>query len=411
MRVNGSVGPDCRVLSISLLVLALAACSSTPIIPTSSLAPTDDEPRTTPAATGAADPLCGQGRAASSPETGKTKGLAVSGRLEEVVLYDIEGDSVASLGSSRSLSGPRPRFRSAGFISLVQLREQPDEGHTFGQESLIELDIVSGRSVEILRLPNIVMGYDWSPDGATLAYQVRAETPSELRPVALCLYDSRIGTTTLLRSLAPPIGTGTGQREETAVAWSPRGQSILVVDTAERPSIVVVDLKGSDIVSPIAGTFARWLGEDLILFQQDPHSATKPWVWFTVSSTTNVPKAFGLPADAYRPTLSPQGDMIAFDNGDAAEPAVFVFDIEDASSRRVAGGYLGPAWLGTDLLAATRAVPCPPADFCPTPWSLLGATVGIDPATGKQRQLALPTTYQTVVSYGHIDVLLGVEKR
>lgn len=94
--------------------------------------------------------------------------------------------------------------------------------------------------------------------------------------------------------------------------------------------------------------------------------------------------------------------MIGFDNGDSAKPAVFVYDIVAASSRGVAGGYLGPIWLGPDLLAATAA------DFCPVSWSLLGTTVGVDAVNGNQRSLALPSTIETVPIYGSIDVFLGI---
>ena len=108
----------------------------------------------------------------------------------------------------------------------------------------------------------------------------------------------------------------------------------------------------------------------------------------------------------YRPAVSPDGNKIAYDDGDGDEPSIFVFDVDEGTTQRLARGFVGPVWLGPDLIAATAAGSCPSGSACPIPWAALGTTVGIDVPTGDRTPLALPTTLQEVARYGVIDVLL-----
>jgi Tol biopolymer transport system component len=267
---------------------------------------------------------------------------------------------------------------------------------------LYEFDLAGTQATEIIRLPNLLMGYDWSPDGALLAYQLRSDTSTEIGPAHLCLFDSRDGSAAMVRLLSPPFGTGTGQREETLIRWSSNGDSILLVDTAEEPTIRVVDPQGTDRVEPQSGTFARWLSDDEILYQTVPHTdLVAGWVSLQLSATST--EVVGLPRRAYRPAVSPDGRTIAFDNGDGFHPTVYLFDTEHNTLRRVLRGYLAPLWLGEHLLAATAAEQCS-GEGCPIPWALLDRTVGIDISSGTQSRLTLPTTMNEYQRNGTIDV-------
>jgi len=334
------------------------------------------------------------------------RSLGIVSTSQGLSLYDIDADSIEAVGEPGSTEGLRPAFRTPGLVSFVRQREPSDDGHTFGQDSLYELDLETGQTTELLRLPNTILGLDWSPDGSLLAYQLRTETPSRIGPRLLCLFDSGSGEASLLRSIPRPFGTSTGQREETAVTWSADGRFILAVETAAEPSLFVVDLDGRDVVTPRDGTFGRWLTGGRILFQEDnPRNNEDPGDWFVLSTTNGQTRPFDLPP-GYRPAVSPDGDMIAFDDGDRDEPSVFIFDIHRGVSRRLARGHVAPVWLGPDLIAATAAGPCPAGSFCPIPWSVRGTTVGIDVGAGEHTPLALPSTLQEVHWYGVIDVLL-----
>lgn len=320
-------------------------------------------------------------------------------------IYDVAANTSLQIDGESLVTGPPPQFRTSTLISAVRRREDPDDGHTFGQDSLFEYDAAANRSTEILRLPDGLLAYDWSPDGAVLAYLLRFQTPTLLGPHLLCAFDSRTGTASLVREIENPFGTGVGQREETAVTWSPDGGAILVTDTAGQPSLFVVTLDGRDVVPPRAATFGRWAAADRLILQQAPPDAAADWEWLYLATQTGATRGFGLPTTAYRPAISPSGDQIAYDDGEA-EPSVYVFNTADRTSERLAIGYVAPIWIGPNRVAMTAAGPCTAGDFCEIPWEAQEITGAVDLATGKTVALALPFTLSGVVRYGVIDVQL-----
>jgi hypothetical protein len=330
--------------------------------------------------------------------------VAVGATAAGLFRHDVVADSIDQLGEFTGAS--RPAFRSPALISFVLQREAGDEAHTFGQDSLHEMNLETGLAVELLRLPNQLTAFDWSPDGTLLAYQLRTESPSRVGPRLVCLFDSGSGRISLLNSIPRPYGTGTGQREETSVAWSSDGRLILVVETAAEAGMFVIDVDGRDVMTPRDGTFSRWLTEETILFQRDhPRNNEDPGEWRVLSISNGETSTFAMPP-GYRPAVSPDGSKIAFDDGDGDEPSIFVFDVPGGSSQRLLRGAVAPVWLGPDRIAATAAASCPSGSACPIPWASLDTTVGIDVPTRNRTPLALPTTLQQVARYGVIDVLL-----
>lgn len=228
------------------------------------------------------------------------------------------------------------------------------------------------RYVSCPRFPNSLLAYDWNDDGTVLAYLLRTQTPTLVGPHLLCAFDSRTGKTSVLRRIENPFGTSVGQREETAVSWSPGAEAVLVTDTAARPSLFIVTIDGRDTVEPRTGTFGRWLSDNRVLFQEDPQDATAPWEWLALSAATGAPRPSEFPVAAFRPSASPSGKLIAYDDGDADKPAVFVFDAETRATTHLADGFVAPIWIGPDVLAATAVQPCTAGEFCDIPWSPLG---------------------------------------
>jgi hypothetical protein len=397
-----------------MLTLALSGCRpeaspSPTLTPTllspsigASIAPT---PSPAPSPTGSIASNCGEVIDTTEPSAQAAGPMAVFSSPAGLSFYNIATDKVVTPYEGASQSGLLPRFRTSNQVSFVRQREPSDEAFVEGQNSVYEFDLGTGEATEILRLPNRLMGQDWSPDGNLLLYQLRAQSETELFPVQLCEFDARSGTTSLVTQLQPPIGTGTGQREETMVTWSPQGTRLLVADTAQEPSIVILAANGYAQVEARSGTFGRWLSDHEIFYQERPHTdLVSDWTWLSLE--TGRTKTFGLPARSYRPALSPDGRWIAFDDGDSERPSVFLLDMRDGTVRRLIRGYLAPVWLDSETLAASGAGRCHQA-ICPIPWSTSGTTVAIDLSTGDETALRLPTTLQERPRNGLIDVWLG----
>jgi hypothetical protein len=404
-----------RHLWISCVLLVLVGCGAelatqTPALqtrlpssPPATTAKAGDPAETSPSHV----PECGYSSGAIVPVRPAAGGArAVFSSPSGVSMYDVESDRTSVLAEATSRFGTFPHFLTRDRVSYVQQRDTAPEGPLWGEDSVFLLDTSTAIASEMLVLPNHILGHAWSPTGEYLAYQIRAETATEQRPVALCLFEGSSGSTSRVRLMEAPLGTGTGQREETRVSWAPSGQSLLVVDTAESPSLAVVDLEGRDLLAPTEGTFARWLSDDKILYQTQPHT-DNPSKWLVVSISTGTTELFDLPERAYRPSLSPDGTRLVFDDGLGKSPSIFLADIETQKSRRLAGGFVGGIWLNENLIAATAVREC--VGNCVEPWSNAGSASGIDPVTGAASRLALPTTLQEYTRYGGLDVAAATD--
>lgn len=411
------------VAAAAVLALALVFSACDPVVtpqpattlPTLSFPPTSGapaSPATTTPRTQAPDPTaavvadCGRVIAATGARVAPKQGLAVYSTPDGLSIYRIADNRNAVLDPSVAPAGLRPQFRTPRLVSFVQLRKGPDDQHTFGQDSLVELDLQADRTTELLRFTDGLLAFDWNDEGTIVAYLLRTQTPTLVGPHLLCSFDTRTGETTLLRSIENPFGTGTGQREETAVSWSPGSAAVLVTDTAARPSLFIVTNDGRDTVEPRNGTFGRWLSDNRVLFQEDPQDAAAPWEWQVMSAATGATRPSEFPSFAFRPAASPSGKLIAFDDGDPEGPAVYVFDTETQGVRRLADGYVAPIWIGAGVLAATAVKACTLGEFCDLPWSPVGSAVAIDVAAGTVQPIALSTTLNEVARYGAIDVML-----
>jgi hypothetical protein len=342
-------------------------------------------------------------------------GASISNRLRaasysnghDVFVYDVGRDNVERFGGIEpAIDGLRPQFRDSQSLSVLRLREPPDDTHTFGQDSIVQLDLETGEAIEIVRLPTTVLGYAWNPAGTLLAYQVHVESGGTLKPVELCLLNVTTESTTRIRSLGVPFLSATGNRDETLVAWSPEADRILSVDTLEQPSLIVSDLDGTDLVPPAEGTFARWLSEDDVLYARPKPGSGELWEWVSVGLRSGSTTQIALPGAAFRPTISTDAAMIAFDDGKSDHPSVFTFDLQSSSINRVSIGQVGPIWLDEGVLAASNAGPCADDDFCVLPWKLVGGTVEIQipRGTASGPLPGLQSTLAQVVRFGPIDV-------
>lgn len=349
---------------------------------------------------------CGELIDASAPSGLNGVPLAVVASDTGLELYDVNNDQLSSAPSGVLTPRAGPQFRTPSEISYIGLREERDDLHLFGQDSIYVYDLARARNSELLRHSDRVLAYEWSPDGVHLAYLLRSQTATDVLPVTACVLDTHSRDTSLLRQLGLPIGTATDQRQETAIRWSPSGRHLLVTDTSQQPSLLVIDVEGRDAMIPEIATFGRWLSAEDVLFQRDPQDVTKPWNWLVASLPQHMSREFALPSEAFRPAISPQLDLLAYDDG-AAHPSLFIADVRSGNVRLLAEGLVAPVWLTANTVAATEAVPCSSQTACPAPWTALRRTMAIDVDTGTEREIALPTTLQDGLSRGVIDTWMA----
>lgn len=346
-----------------------------------------------------------------SPETSPSQSerQVVYAFRSDLWVYNVTSDSQVRLtrdGASREEL--RPRFRDAHMVSFAAHWAPEDDEHPFGQDSLYEVDLRDGQAREVLRVPGEIVAHDWSPDGRRLAYLAG---PSQ----ALCLYDATQDKIALVRALPGLGGRGPHQGDEMSVFWSPRGTAILMVDTflltrgGSPPTAYVLDPNGREVAPPFTGTFARWFPDGrTALFREEEYGAFQKERgaverWFTLDVTTGRTRRSRMPAATFRPAISPDGTLIAYDDG-KTEPSLYVFDVSTGKSRRLARRYVAPVWLGEDLVAATATTKCTGGAECDfAPWTKRSATAGFDVERGTRRRLALRTTAPDAF-LGNLDI-------
>ena len=134
---------------------------------------------------------CGEVVNTTDPAEGAAGSVAAFSSGSGLSLYTPADDKVRVIDENTSPFGLMPRFRTAEQVSFVRQREPSDDGHLWGQDTVYEVDLRTGDATELVRLPNHIMAYDWSPDGAILLYLLRAEEGPELLAAQLCAFEPR----------------------------------------------------------------------------------------------------------------------------------------------------------------------------------------------------------------------------
>ena len=247
----------------------------------------------------------------------------------------------------------RPRFRSRSRVTYLTASQE------YGPEpAMFEVDLATGTRQMVRRLPGHIRAYDWSPDGNALAYY--SATADD-------------GTTELhitgnglprLRRFVPILGRGGFVNyDETRIDWSPDGRHLLLQDTAldtsQDETLYVLDADGRDVLAPRLGTWARWSADGQTIYCDCATSLTlNDWLWKAIDISNGASTPLPIASGA-RPSVSPDGRLLAYDDGKDT-PSVYVLDPrKPASPRFLARAALAPVWLGPSRLAFTNTRPCP----------------------------------------------------
>ena len=262
-----------------------------------------------------------------------------------------------------------------------------------GTRPLVEIDLSSGRRHPLKQLPGYIRAYDWNPDGKTFAYYT---TPSDDGVTELHITGNGPDR---LRRFVPVLGRGGFVNfDETRIEWSPDGRRLLLQDTAldtsQDETLYLLDADGTDASTPKLGTWARWSADSRRLYCLCATNLTNAdWLWQSIDVGRGASTPLLIPSGA-RPSLSPDGRLLAYDDGEDT-PSVYVLDprTPGSHSRFLARGAIAPVWLNSTHLAFTNTRPCPRSeDECiagghGSMFEPAGTAAAIDLSTGRRSPL------------------------
>jgi hypothetical protein len=254
----------------------------------------------------------------------------------------------------------KPRFRSGGMVTYLTSSQE------FGPDpAMFEFDLATGKSEMVRLLPGYIRAYDWSPDGNALAYY---SAPAEDQATELHITGNGLPR---LRRFTPILGRGGFvDYDETRVEWSPDGRHLLMQDTAldasQDETLYILSADGSDALAPRRGTWARWSADGRTVYCNCATTAADDDCrWMAIDLAGGVSTPLLIPSGA-RPSVSPDGRLLAYDDGEDT-PRLYVLDPRQPGSRPrfLARAAIAPIWLTPSRLAFTNTRPCPqPEDEC-----------------------------------------------
>ncbi|MGH9040582.1 MAG: hypothetical protein ACRDZ3_10155 [Acidimicrobiia bacterium] len=343
---------------------------------------------------GAATPAAPIGTSATAPDGAARITWAEGG---DIWVHDVAG------GERRRLTHDGeapfeylPRFHGRDRVTFV-VREG-DRANLFrpglGSVASVvrEIDLTTGRTTDLARFAGGVAAQAWSPDGSTLAL---LSSDGEGRGTEL-RFVTRHGDE-VVRTLPAVWGRGTFDGyDETRVEWAGDGRHLLVLetgfDTSQDETLYVLRADGSDALPPRGGTWARWGADSRTLYCECAGPAGEGWFWQALDIDTGVETPL-LIDRAMRPSLSPDGQAMVFDDGEDT-PAVHVLELGTGGrSRRLVEAAVAPRWIDAGHVVVTDTRPCPDLpDECMagghgSMFDAAGTTSVVDVATGERRPI------------------------
>lgn len=293
--------------------------------------------------------------------TAPAASAAASARDAAKIVFATRGDLwlyTPTTGESRRLTADGPeRSESAPTVVAANTIAFVRSGN------LMRMDLSSRKIRLVVR--GLVLAYAWDIQNDRLAVLAQ---PSGVGGHLLYLYRPRRQERVLLRRFVlattrPGDGSGRPPDSERSLAWSTSG-ALLLVDTdlasREKP-IHVLDVQGRDLIPPLVGTHAGWVGDSFY------YRALATARWYLTSARSRATSRLAIRQGRMHPSLSPNGRFLALDNGRSWIPGrarrgctctVFVYDFRRRLERRLRAGLVAPLWLSSRTLAATDVRGC-----------------------------------------------------
>lgn len=314
-----------------------------------------------------------------------------SSRVAEQVAFSFEGDIYV-----HDIDGATRRITDDGYEALDMFPALHGSEQVWWvtraqgrlPSVLWEMDLTSGRRSALVEIDDDVQAFGAHEGHQRLAFIVAGPHGEQQRLSVLDIADPRFDQTEdrsarwdlaeEFWSFPRYLGRGTSGEDEVAVAWSPEGERLLVVntfvDTANErtdETLLVLDAAGRTVRAPVHGTFGRWVTDDVILFR-----AIADDTWRVVDLGADGETAFpDWPSTGAAPVISPDGRMVVMhDERPAPElPRLYAADLQ--SGRALLGSAfegIRPIWLDDRTLVATGVEACP--EDCMEHWRFTAET-------------------------------------
>ncbi|HEY8680187.1 MAG TPA: hypothetical protein VIN01_03965 [Candidatus Dormibacteraeota bacterium] len=260
---------------------------------------------------------------------------------DNLVLATLAGSATVVLRDISNLASPRtictfagslsPHFATASVVGYTQ------QGADLGAPGkIVRLDLASGTATDVASWARGGFGsglFDWSPDGRSLTYIAGSATATAWHLVAG-------GRDQVLASLPPVPGRGVSQDDDFAVAFSPDGLYLAMVQTFatggtgdSAPVQVRRTSDGGLVYSATSGTWGAWASVPSRLFFRDAVGVVSRW---DPGSGVSVMQSS---LKWTHPHASPDGRWIAYTIYDGSgHPHVALYSVQ--------GNSLGPAPIG-----------------------------------------------------------------
>ena len=298
--------------------------------------------------------------------------------------------------------------RVARFLSATEIgytvNSKPDSP-TEGETDIYRLKVRSGQPVRVATVQGDVVALAWSPDGSSMAFIAYTSASGENHRLWLTSRDSAPRTIT---PLIPVNAREFVSTDQIAVAFSPDGQYLLMVDTTVRPASSepttatlqvrqVADGRflwapASALRGDLRTSMAVWSRTSDRLYFQDPDPVAGQngiHIWEPFDKVSLLTGLTGWTA----PSISPDDRFVAYEvDGSDGKPHVAVRNLTSGVVRSLTPVFGRPVLLSDDRMLERHFVQ--QIAGAPGPAYIADRYYVLDLATS--REVALPSDFQAL---------------
>jgi Tol biopolymer transport system component len=265
-----------------------------------------------------------------------------NGGISQIYLMNANGSNARALTDQKN-GACQPAWSPDG-KKLVYVSPCAGKNDQYPRSSLCMLDLDSGATTQLLKVPGGDFEPAWSPDGAKIAF-------SSLREGFLAVYVLNLADQAVTR-----LTDLSGAIQSRQPAWSPDGKQI--VYTVKRSAILRIWTMYSDGTNPVqlprnSGSASDYLPAwspdgSYILFSETNSEFTSPSSLMRyIVNSNQPPKSVSMPLPVVDVNFSTDGQWIAYEMTDTINQDIYIYNLLDSDRQRLTADPavdFDPAW-------------------------------------------------------------------